>query len=240
MPSTEPTASAPQSAAKGASDEPFPARTTVVLADDHELMRMALRSLCAQSPGLEVVGEACTGIELVDLARRLAPDIVLTDLIMPEMDGVAAIRLIRVQFPNVKVVVFSAHDDPEFVATVLSEGVSAYVTKDSLSGDLLDALRAVRSGRGYVSPRVAGAVLNDLIGDKHGPGVGAKPKLTAREHDVLQLLAKGKVSKEIATELKVSPSTVDVHRHNLMKKLGIDSVAGLTKYAIRNGIATLE
>ena len=224
--------------APGTASAPAAQPCTVVLADDHELVRTALRGLCERMAGLTVVGEAGNGNALLALIRRLQPDLVITDLVMPELNGLDAIRRIHAEFPDMRLMVLSAYDNAEYVRDVMASGALGYVTKDCLSGELSAAIQQVRSGQPYVSPHAAGALVRDLMTETRG-GAVADDQPTSREREVLRLMADGKSSKEIADLLGVSPSTVDVHRHNLMRKLGVSSVAGLIKYAIRRGIVAL-
>jgi DNA-binding NarL/FixJ family response regulator len=215
----------------------------VVLADDHELMRIGVRMYSRRVPGIDIVGEAGNGVDLVELVKRLDPDLVITDLTMPQMDGEEAIRRIRVLRPDLPIIVFSFHDEVDCVLSALRAGANAFLCKDSLSGELVRAVQEVMAGRFFVSARIAGQIAHELA-IRHAPAEGedrsrvdVKETLSERERDVIRLLSDGKSSREIAKRMGLTISTVDVHRHNVMKKLGVTSAAGIVKFAIKNGLA---
>jgi DNA-binding NarL/FixJ family response regulator len=221
-------------------EAPPPARLCrVVIADDHEILRVGIRAFCKRVPELDVVGEAANGVELLKLVRQLAPDLVITDLVMPTMSGMEVIRHIHAEKPDLPVIVFSFHDEADYVMQVMGEGASAYLCKDCVGAELAHAVRQVLAGQPYVSSRVAGVVAHWLkseqgrADDKFAP---RQPSLSPREKMVLRMLVEEKPSKEIAGELGIAVSTVDVHRHKLMVKLGVKSLAGLIKYAVRQGM----
>ena len=207
----------------------------VLLVDDHELMRHGLRSILEREAGIEVVGEAASGREVVALASALAPDVVVMDVAMQDMNGIEATRQVRSACPGVRVVALSSHSDSRYVTAMLGAGASGYVLKANAYDDLRRAVEAARHGKTYLCADVTQSVVNASL---HGE-TGASP-LTAREREVLQLLAEGLSSPEIGRRLFVATSTVETHRRNIMRKLGKHSVADLTKYAIREGLTSLE
>jgi two-component system response regulator NreC len=214
----------------------------ILLADDHELVRAGLRSILERQAGMEVVAEAETGREAVRLTKELSPDIVLMDVSMPELNGVEATRQILNADPNAKVIALSMYSDRQFVAEVLKAGALGYLLKNSALAELVMAIQAVAKRSVYLSPKIAGVVVEDYV--RHSPGSqavgGAFGTLTPREREVLQLLAEGKTSKEIAAHLNITAKTVETHRGQIMDKLNLRSVAELTKYAIRHGLTPLE
>ncbi len=207
----------------------------VVLADDHRMFRHALRALLEQGGDIEVVAEAADGRELLAILAEHPADVVCMDIGMPGMNGVEATRLLLRRWPQVKVIGLSAFSDRQFVIDLLSAGAHGYVTKAEAGDELLRAIRVVRSGRTYLCPDVAGNVASALVND--GGLHAARPRLTARERQVLQAIAEGYTSAAIAAQLFVAASTVEVHRRNIMRKLGLHNVAELTRYAIRHGIS---
>ena len=214
--------------------------TRVVLADDHDVVRAGLRAILDRLPGVEVVGEAQDGRAALGLARDLSPDVVLMDVQMPGLNGLDAARQIRAAAPDVKVIVVSMHADRQQVAEALRAGAAGYVLKNSASGEVGPAIRAAVSGKVFLSPKVAHAVVEDYV--RHVPAAGGSvlAPLSAREREVLQLLAEGKSSKEIAAVLHVSPKTVEFHRGQIMEKLEVRTVAELTKLAVREGLTALD
>jgi DNA-binding NarL/FixJ family response regulator len=189
-----------------------------------------------------VVGEAENGRQALRLVRELRPDIVVMDIGMPELNGIEATRQIKAEFPEIGVVALSMHKERRFVTGMLEAGASAYVLKSSAFQEVAAAISTVRGGRIFTSPQVTDMLMEDYIRRLARPETAAAPKpvLTPREREVLQLLAEGKSSKEIAGALHVSVNTVDTHRHRIMEKLDLHSVAELTKYAIREGFTSLN
>ncbi len=218
----------------------------VMIADDHRLVREALRAVLERH-GVEVVGEAEHGREAVKKARELCPDVVLMDVMMPELNGVDGTRRIAQERPQTKVIAVSMHTDRRYVKAMLEAGAAGYLLKNADSQELLLALRTVSAGNKYVSPAIAGVVLeaappssSRLVSSRPaGPYCGDKP-LSPREREVLQLLAEGCSSKEIATRLSVSLPTVETHRRQIAEKLNLRTIAALTKYAIREGLTSLD
>lgn len=208
----------------------------ILLADDHRIVRDGLRNLLEKKCDADVIGEAETGRVAVQLARKLRPDVVLMDLAMPDLNGLEATRKIVTEAPEVKVVVLSMHADRRFVTGALSSGASGYLLKDCSFEELAVALRAVAAGQRYLSPAVAGVVIEHL---GRTPNCSPCAVLTPREREILQLLAEGTTTKKIASKLNVSVKTVETHRHQIMQKLSVGSIAELTKYAIREGLTSL-
>lgn len=215
-------------------------RLRLLLADDHGMFREGLRALIEKQTDLEVVGEAANGREAVRLARDLTPTVVVMDVSMPDLGGVEATRRILKRSPKAKVIALSMHSDRRFVVEMLRAGAQGYLLKDCAYEELVCAIRTVAGGRVYLSPRIAGVVLEDCVRRAASEAAAPAPALTAREREVLQLLAEGHGTKQIAARLHVSTKTIDTHRHNIMNKLDIRSVAELTKYAVREGLTTLE
>jgi DNA-binding NarL/FixJ family response regulator len=212
----------------------------ILIVDDHGIVREGLKSLLQNQSDMEVVGEGQDGQIAVELAEKLSPDMVIMDMSMPNVNGFEANMLILQLRPNTKVIILSMHSDGHIVKEALVAGASAYVLKSNLFDEMLRALEAVAEGRRYLSPRITDVVIDDYVG-KSAEGKPAKtPKLTSRERQIVQLVAEGKTIKEIASILHISPKTADSNRRRIMNKLGFSSVAELTKYAIREGLTSLE
>jgi DNA-binding NarL/FixJ family response regulator len=213
-------------------------KTRILIADDHQLMREGLRGLLEGEPDMEVVGETESGREVLDLIQKLSPDVVIMDVAMPDLNGVDATRKVTKTAPAIRVLALSMHTDKRFVAGMLNAGASGYVPKDCAFAELARAVRTVAAGKVYLSPAIAGLVAEEFASRavKEAP---ASP-LTSREREVLQLLAEGRATKEIAGCLRLSVKTVETHRRQMMEKLDLHSVAELTKYAVREGLTSLE
>jgi two-component system, NarL family, response regulator NreC len=212
--------------------------TRILLVDDHELMREGLRSILEGEDDVEIVGEASNGREAMALSRTLAPDVVVMDVAMKDLNGIDATRQIRGEFPEVQVIALSSHADSRYVSAMLEAGACGYVLKANAYADLREALQAARQGKSYLCPEVTKGVVDASL---HGPRSGVDPPvLSEREREVLQLLAEGLTSPEIGTRLFIATSTVESHRRAIMRKLDIHSVADLTKWAIREGLTQLE
>jgi two-component system, NarL family, response regulator NreC len=207
-------------------------RIRILLADDHRVVRQGFRLILSQQPDIEVVGEASGGREAVELAIRLSPQVVILDIAMPEMNGVEATRLIRQNCPQTAVLILSMHKDAVYVRESLRAGAKGYLLKDAIDGDLLAAVRAVARGDGFLSPEISGTVLDDY--QKHV--TDPLDLITNRERQILQMLASGKTSKLIATELDISVYTVDAHRSRLMKKLQLRSIGEVVRFGIQRGL----
>ncbi len=212
----------------------------VLLADDHKIMRDGLRLLIEREPDMEVVGEAADGRRTVQLVRELSPDVVIMDVTMPHLNGLEATRQIVAEAPKVKVIALSMHSDRRFVAGMLRAGGSGYLLKDCAFEELVRAIRTVAANQTYLSPAITGIVVEDYV--RHVPPrkLSAFSVLTPREREVLQLLAEGHTTREIASRLHTSVKTIETHRRHIMGKLGTSSVAELTKYAIREGLTSLD
>ena len=223
--------------------------TRILLADDHQIIRQGLKALLEGQENFEIAAEAGDGRNAVKLARELQPQVVVMDVGMPDLNGVEATRQVINQVPGVKVVVLSAHGEQKTVREALRAGASGYLMKDMAFEELVTAINTVLSGKIYLSPNVAGAVVDGYLRPGNGDGNGngnhtaeepnAFARLTPREREVLQLMAEGKSTKQIAMALHVSVKTVETHRRQLMEKLDLHSVAELTKYAIREGLTSL-
>ncbi|MEI8258430.1 MAG: response regulator transcription factor [Deltaproteobacteria bacterium] len=210
--------------------------TRILLVDDHKIVRDGLRSLIERQPGMQVVGEASTGYEMLELASRLSPDVVVVDVSMPELNGVEATRRLSASGCAARVVALSVHTDRRYVTKMFEAGAVGYLPKSAAFDELALAIAAVTRGQVYLSPSITGVVLASYL---WGADAAPTASLTAREREVLQLLAEGLSSKEIASRLTVAVTTVETHRRHIGERLGIHNIAGLTKYAIREGLTTL-
>lgn len=212
----------------------------ILLADDHGIIRQGLRSLLEKQPDMQVVAEAEDGRTALSLVRELVPDIVVMDITMPNLNGVEATGRIVHEFPGVKVIALSIHSNRRFVADMLKAGASGYVLKECLFDELAQAIRTAAAGGTYLSPRITGVVVDDYVSRLSTGADSALAVLTAREREVLQLLAEGKSTKQIALRLHVSGKTIEANRRRVMEKLNAHSIAELTKYAVREGITPLD
>jgi DNA-binding NarL/FixJ family response regulator len=213
----------------------------ILLADDHKIVRLGLRTLLENQPGMEVVAEAQDGREAFQMVREFLPDVVVMDIAMPELNGIEATRLITAEYPNIKVIALSMHSDRRFVARMLEAGASGYLLKDCAFEELAHAINAVYENQTYLSSDITGVVIGDYLRQLSSKSPSSLfSLLTPREREVLQPLTEGKTTKQIAALLHVSVKTIETHRSQIMEKLDIHSVAELTKYAIREGITTLE
>lgn len=213
----------------------------IFLADDHEMMREGLKALIDKEPELQVVGQADNGADTVEATSRLHPHVVVMDVAMPDLNGIEATRKIVDANPQTKVVALSGHANKEFVREMLTAGASAYVLKKRAYEELGRAIGEVMKGKKYLSPDIARGVVDDYI--ELSSGTVENPAftvLTAREREILQQLAEGKTTKEMAHAMGVSVKTVETHRRNIMEKLDLHSVAELTKYAIREGVTSID
>lgn len=213
-------------------------RITVLLAEDHDIVREGLRTLLELGGNFEVVGEASNGRQAVELVRKLRPNVVVMDIAMPLLNGFEATRQILLVAPETKVLVLSAHSDDEYVAHMAAVGASGYLVKQNSGQALVRAVKEVASGRPFFSPSILKRMEDTARRARENGEAHAKPKrpLTAREAEVLQLVAEGAANKQIASELGISIKTVEKHRQQLMDKLDIHDTAGLTRHAIATGV----
>lgn len=213
----------------------------IVLADDHTLMREGLKSLLTKEESFSVVGEAENGVDTVALVAKLRPHVVVMDVAMPDLNGIEATRQIHQDNDQIRVVALSGHANKQFVREMLTAGASAYVLKKRAYEELERAIREVMQGKKYLSPDVARGVVDDYV--ELSSSLSEDPAfvvLTDREREVLQQLAEGRKTKEMADALGVSVKTVETHRRNIMEKLNLHSIADLTKYAIREGVTSVD
>lgn len=208
------------------------------MADDHPVVRKGLQSCLARQERLKIVGEASDGDEAVAKTLELAPDVVLMDISMPRMTGLAATEALRKAVPNVKVLILSMHNNKEYIFRIIQAGAHGYVSKEASPDELLEAIESVYQGETFFSPEIAQAALNHLVQSN-----GKKEpfdQLTSREREVLVLIAEGQSNKEIANHLGIGVRTIETHRERIMRRLNIHSVAGLTKFAIASGLVSLD
>ena len=208
----------------------------VLIVDDHALVRAGIRSLIEGQSGFEVVGEAAQGDEVLGKVMQLQPDVVLMDIAMPGMNGIEATKLLKREFPHIHVVILTMHDDEEFFFTLIREGASGYILKDSEPEQLVSAIRNAAKGQIYLSPAVAKALMESYVMATTGLNGENHVALTSREKDVMRLLAAGQTNREIAEALVLSRRTVEKHRQALTRKLGLSNRDDLTRYAIRRGL----
>jgi len=213
---------------------------TVLLAEDHKITREGIRALLEKEPDIDVVAEADNGRKAVELAKELVPDVVIMDIAMPELNGIEATRQIVSAGTGTKIIALSMHSDKQYVLEMLRAGASGYLLKDCAQSDLARAVRTVDSNLAFFSPEIADNVVEEYARHRAKDGIDAASILTPREREVLQLLAGGKNTKEIAMHFGVSAKTIETHRQHIMEKLGLRSLAELTKYAIREGLTDLE
>ncbi|MFZ2087620.1 MAG: response regulator transcription factor [Desulfobaccales bacterium] len=212
----------------------------IVIADDHQIVRQGLRTLLEQEPDLEVVGEAENGRNTLALIRELVPHVVVMDVKMPDLNGIEATFQILSEFPQMKVIALSMYSDRRFVINMLRAGALGYLLKECAFEELVKAIRLAMANRTYLSPGISDIVIKDYFAENPGKSKSVFAVLTAREREVLQLLSEGKRTIQIAELLNISVKTVETHRQQIMHKLQIRSVAELTKYAIREGLTSVE
>lgn len=208
----------------------------VLLVDDHRMVREALRDALAKVADVQIVGEAGDARSAIEQAQLQSPDVIVLDIGLPDLNGMEVVVRLREAGSQAKIVVLSAYSDKRFVTEMLRSGASAYVTKSAAGTELVRAIRAVVSGQGYFSPDIAGTLASAA---RDRPGPGELPRLARREREVLRLIAEGLRSPAIAEQLQIAVGTVEAHRRNIMRKLGLRTVAELTKHAIREGIVSL-
>ena len=212
----------------------------ILLADDHLIFREGMRSLLAREPDIEVVGGAENGRETVRLARELKPDVIVMDITMPDLNGMEATRQIKKRIPDTKVLCLSMHSDRRYVLDMFRAGVSGYLLKNCAYKELSEAIHIVAVNQVYISPQIAHIVVDESIAQQPPAASSVQSILTPREREVLQLIAEGRNTKQMALKMHLSSKTIEAHRRRIMKKLHIRSVAELTKYAISEGLTSLE
>ena len=213
----------------------------VLIADDHKIMLAGLRSLLEKQADIEVVDEADNGRKAVQIALAKKPNVVVMDVSMPDLNGIEATTQICESLPETRVIALSMHSDKRFVMGMLRAGASGYLLKDCASQELATAILQVAGGKKYLSPEITGVVIDDfLLGDSSGKVATVTSQLSPREREVLQLIAEGWSTKQIASHLYVSIKTIETHRRQIMKKLDLHTIADLTKYAIREGLTSIE
>jgi len=214
-------------------------KTRVLIVDDHKIFREGLRSMLEKKPDIEVVGEAENGREAIRMFKELLPDIVIMDIVMPDMNGVEATRHISADQSNAKIIGLSMHEDGRFAAEMLKAGAAGFLLKDCAFEELVDAINTVKANGIYLSSKIKEGMIKDYIGLLSKDNLPGFSVLSAREQEVLKCLAEGKSTREIASHLGVSIKTIETHRQNIMEKLDIHSIAELIKYAIRAGLTSL-
>lgn len=212
----------------------------IILAEDHALMREGLRALIENVPDMEVVGEAGDGREAIRLIRKLCPDVVIMDVSMPGLNGIDATSQILGEEHPVRIIALSMHSDRRFVEKMLKAGASGYLLKNCASKELVFAVRAVSRGGSYLSPGVAGGIVKEYLALMDASEEARNREPTGREREIIQMIAEGAGTRDIAQRLNLSPKTVESHRRRVMEKLNLGSIAELTKYAIREGLTELD
>lgn len=215
-------------------------KISILLADDHKILREGLRSLIEKERELELIGEADNGKTAVQMACELKPDVVIMDVGMPDLNGIEATKQIMTCAPGCKVLAFSMHSDKRFVLEMLRAGARGYLLKESAFEELVNAVRSVVSNHMYLSSGITDIVVDDYVHLMTHGNESPESSLTHREQDVLKLYADGKNTKQIAAQLNISVKTIETHRRNIMNKLGISTMVELTKYAIRMGMTSLD
>jgi DNA-binding NarL/FixJ family response regulator len=212
----------------------------IILADDHKILREGLKALIVKAPGMDVVAEAKDGKTAVRLVDKFSPDVTIMDISMPDLNGIEATNQIIAKNPDAKVIALSIHSDKRFVSNMLKAGAKGYLLKGCAFEELVKAIQTVLAGRVYLSPGIDQVVVSDYIQRITKPQGSTSPELTSREREIIQLIAEGRSTKNIAGHLHLSVKTIETHRHQAMDKLEIKSVAGLTKYAIREGLTSID
>ena len=219
----------------------MPPKRRVVIAEDHTIVREGLRALLSSAPDIEIVGEAGDGREAIECAEKLTPDLIVTDLSMPRMNGMEAVKEIKKRSAATKILVLTVHKTEEYILAALQAGADGYLLKDSTHAELLLAVKHIMAGRRYISPGISDKVLEGYLDAKSSKEIRTSwEKLSKREREILKLIAEGHRNKEIAQELCISVKTVEKHRANLMEKLDIHNVQALTALAIEKGIVSKE
>jgi len=213
---------------------------TILLVDDHKIVFESLQSLLDEQDDMHVVGWAENGRDAVGKVKELAPAVVMMDVAMPGLNGIEATQQIRSHYPGTKIIALSMHTEKQFVTGILSAGASGYLTKNCSSDELISAIRSVAANKKYLSPDIAGVVIEESLHQSPKTGPSAASILTMREREVLQLIVEGNTVKQIAERLYLSIKTIHTHRNQIMQKLDMHSTAQLTKFAIREGLISLQ
>lgn len=211
----------------------------VLIAEDHQIIIDGLKSLLHKENDIEVVGQSHTGHQTIELVRELKPEIVLMDIGIPGLNGIEVTRMITHDFENLKVIALSMHSERKFIIEMLKAGASGYLLKDCAFDEVVKAIRTVSNAQHYLSPSITDTVIQNAVTEQKAVP-SAFSLLTDRERQVLQLLAEGRTTRQAASDLHISPKTVETHRSKIMEKLNLDNLADLTKYAVREGLTTLE
>jgi DNA-binding NarL/FixJ family response regulator len=212
----------------------------IIIADDHKIIREGLCGLLEKEEDLQIIAQAQDGRETIELVKKHSPDVIIMDIGMPGLNGIEATRHIASEYPKVKIIALSMHSDKKFVKEMLKAGASGYLLKNCAFEELDKAVRIVSSGKTYLSPSIADVIVDNYVRTSSESASTVFSVLSNREREVLQLLAEGRNTKQIARDLHVSPKTIETHRSKIMQKLDIDNIADLTKYAIREGLTSLE
>lgn len=212
----------------------------IIIVEDHKIMIDGLRSLIERESDFEVIDCVQDGRSAVEKARKLNPDLMIMDIGLPGLNGIEATRQIVRDIENIKIIALSMHSEKKFIIEMLKAGASGYLLKDCAFDELISAIRTVSGGKNYLSPSITDTVIDNALREKEMKMPSAFSLLTDRERQVLQLLAEGRTTKQAAAELYISPKTVETHRAKIMEKLGMDNLAELTKYAVREGLTSLD
>lgn len=221
----------------------FMKKVRILLADDHQILRDGLRTLLNTQDDMEVVAEADTGRKAIEMSLSNHPDVLVMDVVMPELNGIEATNQLKKELPGIKVLALSMHADRHFVAEMLKAGASGFLLKECAFHELAQAIRSIISGKMYLSPSISKCVIEEYVGYLSGEGKEETDSISAlshREKEVLQLIAEGKGNREIARTLHISVKTVETHKYNIMRKINLHSVAELTKYAIKSGLTPMD
>ncbi len=213
--------------------------THVLLADDHVLVRAGIRTLLEKIPNVKVIGEAASGREALEMVKTKLPNLVLMDIAMADLNGLDALSRISKDFPEVKVMILSAHANEEYVIRALRSGAAGYIVKDAATAELELAVSSVGDGKTYLSPSISRTAIDSYL-ERIGDVVSPLEQLTSRQREILQLIGEGKNTKEIASNLEISVKTVEAHRLQVMERLRIHDVPGLVRFAIRTGLVSAE